>query len=202
MARALTILALAIGALFGVTTRADAQDAQLSTRLVVGGGGEWPDGVDVTPLFELGLRAELLIGPARADSTRLGPAIDVRTANFGTFEAAGGAFLLLPFGYDFAGMIMLGGGYAARTEGRDGAIGVVTLRAGYQPYDHFDFYSHGVSIYLSARVGLAGVETYELTAGVEIDFEFLVWSPFAFLVTAFSGGDPDEPEEAESAASQ
>jgi hypothetical protein len=27
-----------------------------------------------------------------------------------------------------------------------------------------------------------------------------VWSPFAFLVTAFSGGDPDELEEAESAA--
>ncbi len=174
-------------------SQAEAQyDVQITSRLFVGGGAELPAQRPTNALLDFGARAELLIGDAAAQRFRIGPGIDLRTATFRTFEAAGGVALLLPLGYDFAIEAMVGAGFAARPDGHDGGIGVLTLRAAYQPYDHFDCYSHGVAIYGTGRAGLDG-QTWEVTGGVEIDFEFLFATPLVYVITALSGHDPDEP---------
>jgi len=174
------------------TSVAEAQyDAQISSRLFLGGGAELPAQRPTNAVFDFGARAEVLIGDASAQRFRIGPAIDLRTATFRTFEAAGGVAVLLPLGYDFAIEAMLGAGFAARPDGHDGGIGVLTLRLAYQPYDHFDCYSHGVALYGTGRAGLDG-QTWEVTGGLEIDFEFLVATPIVYVMTALSGHDPDE----------
>ncbi len=191
MRLALAALALAVSA----ASTAHAQyDAQITSRLFVGGGAELPAQRPVAALLDFGVRAELLVGDAAAQRFRVGPGIDLRTATFRTFEAAAGLAVLLPLGFDFAIEAMLGAGFAARPDGHDGGVGVLTLRAAYQPYDHFDCYSHGVAIYGTGRGGLDG-QTWEVSAGVEIDFEFLLATPIVYVITALSGHDPDEPSQ-------
>src|SRR5690606_19090577 len=70
---------------------ADDWDAHVSARLALGGGAYIAEqGVDPWPLFELALRSDLLFGEARPAQVRFGPALDLRTEGFRTFEAAGG----------------------------------------------------------------------------------------------------------------
>ena len=171
-------------------------DVQITSRLFAGAGAEFPAQRPTSALADFGARAELLIGEAATQRFRIGPAIDLRTATFATFEASGGVALLVPLGFDFALEAMLGAGYAARPNGHDGGIGVLTLRAAYQPYDHFDCYSHGIAIYATGRAGLDG-QTFEVTGGLEIDFEFLIATPLVYVITALSGHDPDEPSRTE-----
>ncbi|UJR85417.1 hypothetical protein [Sandaracinus amylolyticus] len=189
-----------IGALvIGIAGRAEAQpEVQISSRLALGGGAEFAqtEGADPGALFELALRAEVLFGDAFADRVRVGPAIDVRAANFRTIELAGGAMVLLPIGSDFGITVMAGAGYALRdpyepVQDRSGAIALGTLALAYRPYDHFDVYGHGVALYASGRAAFAGWESWEAVIGLEVDLEFVVWSPIAFVWTAVSGGDPD-----------
>ena len=184
----LAIVAVSVG--YAAPARAQL-DVQISSRLFLGGGAEIPDRRNAAAVFDFGARAEALVGDAAANRFRLGPAVDLRTATFLTFEAAGGVALLIPLGFDFAIEASLAAGFAARPDGRDGGIGVLTVRAAYQPYDHFDCYSHGVAIYATGRAGL-DLGTWEATLGLEIDFEFLLATPFVYLGTALSGHDPDE----------
>lgn len=156
---------------------------------------------DVAALFELAVRLDVLVGEDRASRVRLGPALDLRTAGFSTLEGALGLSVVLPVAGDF----VLGGsvlaGAAARLPGADGqrdaAIAIVTLRGGYQPYDHFDAYSMGLHVYASGRWGFFGAESWEATIGIEVDLELLFVTPGRFIVLALSGGDPDEPIEPE-----
>lgn len=179
------------------SAHADGLDVQVTSRLVLGGGAELPRQRDVSQLFELGARLDVLVGDDRPARVRLGPAMDLRTATFATFEGALGLSIVLPLGMDF----VLGGsllaGAAARLPGpegpRDGAIAILTVRGGYQPYDHFDAYSMGLHLYASGRWGFYGQETWEVTAGIEIDLELIFVTPVRFILLATSGGDPDEP---------
>lgn len=190
-ARALALV-LTLAALTAAGTAHAQYDVQITSRLFAGGGAELPAQRPVAGVFDFGARAELLIGDAAAQRFRIGPGVDLRTATFRTFEAAGGVALLLPLGFDFAIEAMIGAGFAARPDGHDGGIGVLTLRAAYQPYDHFDCYSHGIAIYGTGRAGLDG-QTWEVTGGLEVDFEFLIATPIVYVVTMLSGHDPDEP---------
>jgi hypothetical protein len=198
-------LALALALAMFPGPRARAEDVQVSARLALGGGLELAQVDDAAPgaLFELALRAEALFGPPFADRFRIGPALDLRSASFRSLELAAGAMALVPLGSDFAVTAMLGAGYALRDpyepllpggppQGRDGALAVATLAGTYRPYDHFDAYGHGISLYASGRAAFAGWESWELTVGLEIDLELVVWSPIAFLVTALSARDPAE----------
>ena len=191
---ALTLALLALAP----SARADGLVAQVTSRLAIGGGFEAPARRDVSPLFELAARLDVLVGDDRPARVRLGPALDLRTAGFQTFEGALGLSLVGPLASDF----VLGGsvlaGIAARLSGpegqRDGAIAIATLRVGYQPYDHFDAYSMGLHVYASGRWGFFGSESWEATLGIEVDLELIFVTPGRFIVLALSGGDPDEPE--------
>lgn len=199
------VSALALGLLVAAAVSlassvASAQpEVQIGSRLALGGGAEFAQTPSASPgaLFELAIRAEALFGERFADRLRVGPALDVRTANFRTIEVAGGGMLLVPFGWGFAMTVMAGAGYAIRdpyqpSVDRHGAIAVATLALGYRPYDHFDPYGHGISLYASGRAAFAGWESWEAVIGLEVDLEFVVWSPVAMVVTAASGGDPHE----------
>lgn len=186
--------------------RADGLDVQATSRLAIGGGVEVPARRPIAALFELAVRLDVLVGDDRASRVRLGPALDLRTAGFSTFEGALGLSLILPVTGDF----VLGGsvlaGAAARLSGpegqRDAAIAIATLRGGYQPYDHFDAYSMGLHLYASGRWGFFGAESWEVTAGIEVDLELVFVTPGRFIVLALSGGDPDEPIEPEGPADE
>ncbi|MCB9595694.1 MAG: hypothetical protein H6719_23430 [Sandaracinaceae bacterium] len=191
MIRALALLSL----LLPTAARAD-WDVQLSTRLEVGGGvyvaeqdpSPWP-------LFETGLHADLLFGEATDEVVRFGPALDVRTEDFRTLEVGGGLAVLWPTGSGFGFTTMLGAGWGARPEDRDGAFGLGRIAFGWRPYDYFSAYAWTAGVYAAGRVQLEGDRAWEITVGVEVDLELLVAIPFMFFVELARGHDPDEPED-------
>ena len=89
-------------------------DARVSGRLTLGGGA-WiaEDGQDPWPLFEMGMRADVLIGEARPANVRFGPAIDLRTEDFRTFELAGALAVLFPIDAGFGVTLTGGAGWGA-----------------------------------------------------------------------------------------
>lgn len=193
MIRALALVSLL--ALAPTRARAD-WDAQLSVRLLLGGGAfvdeQQPD---PWPFFELGLRADVLLGEARPDRVRFGPAIDLRTEDYRTFEAGGGLALYLPTGLGFGIVTTVGAGWGARPENRDGAFGLAHIALGYRPYNYFSVYGYGVAVYAGARVQLErDPRAWEVSLGVEIDAEFLFAVPIMFVYGLANARDPDEPE--------
>jgi hypothetical protein len=190
------VLALAILAI-AAPARADDWDAQISARLALGGGA-WiaEQGRDPWPLFELGVRSDVLFGEARPARVRFGPAIDLRTEDFRTFEVAGALALLLPVDQGFAFTIHAGAGWGARPEDRDGALALGVISFGWRPYNYFSLYTWAIQLYAASRVQLeSDPRAWEITAGVEIDFEFLFAIPFMFFVELARARDPDEPLE-------
>jgi hypothetical protein len=176
------------------SARADDWDARVSSRLTLGGGVYVPEQLgDPWPLFELGVRTDLLFGEARPTRVRFGPALDLRTEGFRTFELAGGLALLLPVDQGFAFTVTGGAGWGARPEGRDGALALGTLAFGWRPYNYFSAYAWAVNLYASTRVQIQEPRVWEVTVGVELDFEFLFVIPFMYVVELSRGGDPDEP---------
>jgi hypothetical protein len=169
-------------------------DAQVSARLAAGAGAAFPEAADTAFLFELALRSELLFGEDAIDVVRVGPAIDVRTGNFESFEGALGATLLLPVAEGWPLWLTAGLGARARANDDHAAFALATLAFGFRPYNYLSAYGFGLGFYASARADLDATPRYELTAGVEIDLEFLVVIPAMFVYTWLSGGDPDEPE--------
>ncbi len=171
-------------------------DARVSGRLYLGGGAYIAEqGPDPWPLFELGLRSDLLFGEARPAQVRLGPALDLRTEDFRTFEVAGALAVLLPVDSGFAFTITAGGGWGARPEGRDGPLGLAQLAFGWRPYNYFSAYSWAVNLYAATRVQFNEPRVWEVTIGIELDFEILFVIPFMFIWELANARDPDEPLE-------
>lgn len=193
--RAVLLAAAAVLAL-PCAASADDWDARVSARLALGGGAYIAEqGLDPWPLFELGLRSDLLFGEARPAQVRFGPAIDLRTEDFRTFELAGGLAVLLPIDSGFALTVTAGAGWGARPEGRDGALALGQLAVGWRPYNYFSAYSWAINFYAGTRVQLMEPRVWEVTAGIEIDLEILFVIPFMFVVELARAGDPDEPLE-------
>lgn len=171
-------------------------DARLSARLTLGGGA-WiaEDGRDPWPLFEMGMRADLLFGEARPANVRFGPALDLRTEDFRTFELAGALAVLFPIDQGFAITLTAGAGWGARPEDRDGALALGVVSVGWRPYNYFEWYSWAVLFYAATRVQLENERAWEVTIGLEFDFEFLFVIPFMFFLELAEARDPDEPSE-------
>ena len=183
-----------LGVLFCLGAESSAQaDAQVSARLGVGGGVAAPPLGDVFGVFEMRLASELLFGPAQSNAFRIGPALDLRTANFESLEAAVGLTALLPVMSEMPLWVTLGGGYAARQFGDDHAFGLATVAWGLRSYNYHYPYGYGVGVYLSTRFDLMAPQQFEVTAGVEIDLALLLVLPTMAIITWMGGGDPDEP---------
>ena len=169
-------------------------EPQLSVRLATGGGAIVAD-AGTEGVFELALRSELLFGGDRVDVVRAGPAVDLRTGDFVTAEAAGGASILLPIIGGFPLVLTAGAGWASRPGDTDGAFALGTLAFGYRPYNSSSPYGYGLQLYATMRYGLDAAHAVEVTGGIEIDLEFLSVIPFMFLWVWLTEGDPDEPED-------
>ncbi len=167
---------------------AAAAHPQTSARLGAGAGAASGDFV-----FEMHLRSELLFGPNEVRAFRIGPALDLRTADFETAEAAGGLAVLLPVATGFPITFTTGAGWASRPGDADGPIAVGTLAWGYRSYNHHHVYGYALSLYASTRVALDDTSRWEITGGVEIDLLFLVAIPAIFVWEWLTEGDPDEP---------
>lgn len=191
MRRLGAVLALAL-ALAPTSARAEGWDARVSSRLTLGGGAYVPEQLgDPWPLFEMGLRTDLLFGEARPAQVRFGPALDLRTEGFRTFELAGALAVLLPIDSGFALTLTGGAGWGARPEGRDGALALAQVAFGWRPYNYFSAYAWAVNLYAGTRVQLMEPRVWEVTVGVELDVELLFVIPFMFFVELARARDPD-----------
>ena len=188
---------VAVGMVGPVTPCSADWDAQVSTRLLLGGGlYALEQGPEPWPLLELGWRTDLLFGEARPSTVRFGPALDLRTEGFRTAEIAGGLAAVWPTGRGFALTTTAGAGWGARPEGRDGALAFAQLAFGYRPYNYFSPYGYALNVYAGARVQVEpDPRAWEFTIGVEVDAEFLFAIPVMFFVELARGSDPHEPLE-------
>lgn len=131
----------------------------VSTRLSVGGGGQIPPGDARGGLFELAPRLEVLWG----GDTAAGPGIELRTSNFSTTELTGGATAVFSDG-DLGAIATLGGGYAWRRNGANGALISATL--GYGVVHVHVPWASTTTVYLALRHSVTGPLSDELTAGL------------------------------------
>ncbi len=165
-------------------------DGQLSARVALGAGKRFAD-IEDEVVFDTALRSELLFGAPRHRTFRIGPALELRTADFATIEGAGGGSLLVPTG-DFALLLTGMVGYAARKQAPDGAVGIANLSWGYRGYNYHSFYGWGLHLYAGARRSLSGDDVLEITGGVEIDVMFTTIIPILAIKNLFSSDDPHE----------
>ncbi len=170
-------------------------DAQVSSRLQFGGGAYIAEqSPSPWPLFEVGLRADLLLGEARPERVRFGPAFDLRTEDFRTLEVGGGLAILWPTGQGFGFTTTFGAGWGARPNDRDGAFALGQIAFGWRPYNYFSPYAWTAGLYASGRVQLENGRAWEITVGIEFDLEFIVAIPAMFIAELAGAEDPDEPE--------
>lgn len=172
--------------------RAASGDAQVSSRLGVGGGARHDAAAEVVGRFEMLLRAEVLFGGARPDVVRVGPALDLRTGNFASAEVAGGLTLLLPIAGGWPLWITAGAGYAAREDDPSAAFALATLAFGYRGYDYHDPYGFAVDVYATYRADFEDPGRFEVTAGLAFDLELIFVLPARALISWIRSGDPDE----------
>lgn len=167
-------------------------DGQISARLATGGGvGVAPES-DADGLFELAVRSELLFGPQTFGAVRAGPAIDLRTDDFVTAEAALGGALMLPVAAAYPLVLTAAAGWASRPEDADGPFALGTLAWGYRSYNHHAAYGFGLQLYVSTRLDLTDTSRWQITGGIEIDLLFLVAIPSIFVWELLTASDPDE----------
>ncbi len=134
-------------------------------------------------MFDIGLRSELLFGAPGDGAVRLGPALELRAADFAELDVALGAAILLPVwrGYPLLWSVL--GGWSPLGPLRGEPLLVSTLAWGYRSYDHGGVYGFAAQLYVSGRVGPAGGEPlrWEVTGGIEIDLELLLLGPVMLL---------------------
>jgi hypothetical protein len=184
------VVAVALGLLVTDTAHAD---AQISARLAAGGGVSFAPDTDADGLFELAVRSEMLFGPASFGSFRAGAAIDLRTDDFVTAEAAGGVALLVPVAAATPVTLTAAAGWASRPGDADGPFALGTIAWGLRSYNHHAAYGFGLQVYVTTRVDLEDASRWQLTAGIEIDLLFLVVIPALFVWRVATASDPDEP---------
>jgi hypothetical protein len=186
----LALIACSSLAALALPQRAHA-DAQVSARNQLEIGKRRAQAGDEV-VVALGLRADVMFGPARAGAFRIGPAIELRTADFHTAEAAAGAGLLIPifdsYPIGLYGLI----GAATRKHAPDGAVGIGTATWGFRGYNYKGWYAYGLNLFVSGRKHLGEEPLNEITAGVEIDMQFTTIIPGAAIYNLFHGGDPHE----------
>jgi hypothetical protein len=167
-------------------------DPQVSSRLALGGGARFVEAESTRGLFDMALRSEVLFGRPGDEHVRIGPALDVRTASFDTFEVAGGAALLIPTWRGYPLVLTLGVGHALRRGEPDAPFFLSTLAWGYRSYNFHGPYGFGLMGYVSTRTNLQDPRAWEITVGVEIDLQFLIAMPAMALRNLFRKGPPDE----------
>lgn len=184
-----TLLVLGLATLVARPVRADGQ-ASLRNTLELGqrrrdGGDEF--------IIGTGLRADLMFGAPRPRAFRIGPALELRTMEFKTAEAALGAGILIPLPGDLPiGLTGLLGTALRKGDRPDGLVGIGTVTWGYRGYNYHGWYGYGLNLFFSGRKHLGDEQLVELTGGVEIDFLFTTIVPSTAIWSFLKRRDPHE----------
>jgi hypothetical protein len=187
----LAILALSALAAGALPQHAQA-DSLTSARTFLEVGKRNADSGDMI-FAGLGLVADTTFGKAKPKAFRIGPAIELRTVNFGTLEAAAGATMLLPLpGELYIGLYGLAGA-AARKKAPDGLTGIGKVTFGFRAYPYDTWYGYGLNVYGSGRKAINSDESLvEWSGGVEVDIEFTIITPLLFMRNILTAHDPYE----------
>jgi hypothetical protein len=160
---------------------------------------------------EVTIRSEFLFGRPGDRHVRIGPALEIRSVNFGTIEYSGGGMLLIPTHPGWPLQISALAGYAHRwkrvgPDPQHGPVFVATAAYGYRSYNYHGRYGFGINLYASTHVHLDNPSAYEITGGFEFDILLAAVVPAMMIRMAVTREDPDEPgsdeddEEVEDAA--
>jgi hypothetical protein len=148
------------------------------------------------------IRSEFLFGRPGDRHVRIGPALELRSVNFGTIEYAAGAQLLIPTHPGWPIQLSALAGYAHRWKrvGPDptsGAVFVATAAFGYRSYNFHGSYGLGINLFVSSHVHLDNPHIYEITGGFEFDLLLAAVVPAMMIRMGATSEDPDEPAENE-----
>ena len=139
------------------------------------------------------VRGDMMFGAPRPRAFRFGPAFELRTMEFQTFEGAVGAGILIPMPGDLPiGLTGLIGSAVRKGDLPDGLVGIGTVTWGFRGYNYDSWYSYALNLFFSGRKHLGDENLVELTAGIEIDLVFLTVIPARAITTLIKGGDPFE----------
>ncbi|MDB4989491.1 MAG: hypothetical protein JWN04_4669 [Myxococcaceae bacterium] len=144
-------------------------------------------------IVAVGLRADVTFGRAKPGQFRLGPAVEFRTANFHSLEAAAGGCVLVPTGGETTlGLYGLFGA-ATRIHAPDGPVAIGTVTWGYRSYAYNEnWYGYGLNLFGSYREHIGTEPLHEITGGLEVDMMFTTLIPIAAIANFFSSDDPYE----------
>jgi hypothetical protein len=139
-----------------------------------------------------------MFGRAKPKQFRIGPAIELRTVNFRSLEAAVGPGMLIPLPGELAfglyGLI----GAAARHQAPDGMVGIGTVTFGFRGYPYKGgWYGYGLNFYGSGRKHIGDESLVEWSGGVEVDVLFTAIIPILAIRNFVTGGDPYEDAKAQ-----
>lgn len=158
-------------------------DSQVSVALTLGGGGAELRAPAPKPLFHMGVHGDVMLFRKRDGQFDLGPYVEVLTRTFETFEAGGGATLLIPI-TEAVPIILSSGpfvrGSALGWEG--GFSGGVFL--GSRSFNFHSVYGFALGGFAQVRVGLGPTNPLDILGGLQIDLELLAL-PFVLLWQAF-----------------
>jgi hypothetical protein len=151
---------------------------------------------------EVTIRSEFLFGRPGDRHVRIGPALEIRSVNFGTIEYSGGAMLLIPTHPGWPLQLSTLAGYANRWKRvgpnpQHGPIFVATAAYGYRSYNYHGHYGVGINLYVSTHVHLDNASAYEITGGFEFDLLLAAVVPAMMIRMAATSEDPDEPGDEE-----
>jgi hypothetical protein len=177
----LRALTAAAALLFGAAN-ANA-DPQISAALTVGGGAGELRAAEAKPLFHLGLHADVLLFRKRDGQFDFGPYVEVLTRTFETFEAGGGASLLLPISEAVPIIVSSGPFVRGSDKGWEGGLSG-QLFVGSRSFNFHSVYGFVLGGFAQARVGFGPTNPLDVLGGLQIDLELLAL-PFVLLWQAF-----------------
>lgn len=158
-------------------------DPQVSVALTAGGGAGELRAAETGGLFHLGLHGDVMMFRARDGQFDAGPYVEVLTRTFETFEAGGGASLLIPV-TEAVPLIVSGGPFVRGARaGWDGGV-AGEMFFGSRSFNFHSAYGFAVGAFFQTRVGLGPAKQLDMLGGLQIDLE-LVALPFILVWQAF-----------------
>lgn len=171
------VAALVLG---GAHARAE---PQASAALTIGGGVGELRAPSPVAAFHMGLRGDLLLLRDRNGQAAIGPYVEVLTRTFETFEAGGGAEVLVPFS-ESVPLVLSAGPFVrgSRVGWEGGVAGHAFL--GSRSHNFHAVYGWQLGGFVDVRVGAGPGRQVDVLWGVQIDTLILAL-PFVLLVNAF-----------------
>lgn len=146
------------------------------------------------------LRAELMFTHRGDEHFSIGPSLELRGADFDTFEVAAGLSVLLPVARGYPIDVSAQVGYAVRRGQRFGGsapIFVGTIAGGYRSFNFHHWWQTSLQLYAQVRMDITEPRNIAFMMGVEVDLAQAVVVPALMIRMKVRGGDPDELEEDE-----